>query len=87
VPPSPVRHRSNLPWLVLGSYAVAAAWPVPGPEARSVSVGEVALFHERVDPSLPVPTPASLLLNAGLGVQVCRPRRLARRPAALLIHR
>ena len=46
--------HKNLLWLLLGSYAVAAAWPEPGLKARSVSVGEVALFHERVNLSLPV---------------------------------
>ncbi|HMB07063.1 MAG TPA: bile acid:sodium symporter [Isosphaeraceae bacterium] len=76
--------HKNLLWLLLGSYAVAAAWPGPGLKARSVSVGEVALFHERVNLSLPVLTLAALLLNASLGVRVSQLRGLARRPAALL---
>lgn len=76
--------HKNLLWLLLGSYAVAAAWPEPGLKARSVSVGEVALFHERVNLSLPVLTLAALLLNAGLGVQVSQLRGLARRPVTLL---
>jgi len=76
--------HKNLLWLLLGSYAVAAAWPEPGLKARSVSVGEVALFHERVNLSLPVLTLAALLLNAGLGVQVSQLRGLARRPVMLL---
>jgi BASS family bile acid:Na+ symporter len=79
--------RRNLLWLLLGSYGVAAAGPGPELKARSVSVGEVALFREQVNLSLPVLTPASLLLNAGLGVQVSHLRGLARRPAALFIHR
>ena len=76
--------HKNLLWLLLGSYAVAAAWPEPGLKARSVSVGEVALFHERVKLSLPVLTLATLLLNAGLGVQVSQLWGLARRPMTLL---
>ena len=68
--------HKNLLWLLLGSYAVAAAWPEPGLKARSVSVGEVALFHQRVNLSLPVLTLAALLLNAGLGVQVSQLRGL-----------
>src|SRR4051812_9323658 len=76
--------HKNLLWLLLGSYAVAAVWPVPGLKARSVSVGEVALFHEQVNLSLPVLTLASLLLNAGLGVRLSQLRGLARRPAVLL---
>jgi hypothetical protein len=76
--------HKNLLWLLLGSYAVAAAWPEPGLKARNVSVGEVAFFHEQVDLSLPVLTLAALLLNAGLGVRVSQLRGLARRPVALL---
>jgi bile acid:Na+ symporter, BASS family len=71
-------------WLLVGSYAVGAVWPGPGLKARSVSVGEVNLFHEQVNLSLPVLALASLLLNAGLGVQVSQLQGLARRPAALL---
>jgi bile acid:Na+ symporter, BASS family len=76
--------HGHLVWLLLGSYAVGATWPGPGLKARGVSVGEVNLFHEQVNLSLPVLTLASLLLNAGLGVQVSQLRGLARRPAALL---
>ena len=76
--------HKNLLWLLLGSYAVAAAWPGPGLKARSISVGEVALFHEQLNLSLPVLMLAALLLNAGLGVRVDQLRGLARRPAALL---
>ncbi|MBV8318540.1 MAG: bile acid:sodium symporter [Planctomycetaceae bacterium] len=76
--------HKNLLWLLLGSYAVAAAWPGPGLKARNVSVGRVAFFHEQVNLTLPVLTLAALLLNAGLGVRVSQLRGLARRPAALL---
>jgi BASS family bile acid:Na+ symporter len=76
--------HGNLLRLLLGSYAVAAVWPGLGLRARGVSIGEVTLFHEQVNLSLPVLTLASLLLNAGLGVEVSQLRGLARRPAALL---
>src|SRR4051812_13941805 len=76
--------HENLLWLLLGSYAVAAAWPGPGLRARSVSVGEFALFHEQINLSLPVLSLAALLLNAGLGVRVVQLRGLARRPLSLL---
>ena len=72
--------HKNLLWLLLGSYALAAAWPGPGLKARGVSVGQVAFFHEQINLSLPVLTLASLLLNAGLGVQVAQLRGLALPP-------
>ena len=62
---------------------MAAAWPGLGLKVRSVSVGEVALFHEQVNLSLPVLMLASLLLNVGLDVQVAQLRGLGR-PVALL---
>ena len=76
--------HGHLLWLLLGSYAVAAVWPGPGLKARGVSFGEVTLFHERVNLSLPVLMLASLLLNAGLGVQLSQLRGLAKRPGGLL---
>jgi BASS family bile acid:Na+ symporter len=76
--------HKNLLWLLLGSYAVAAAWPGPGLKARGVSVGEVSFCGVPLDLSLPVLTLAALLLNAGLGVRVDQLQGLARRPAALL---
>ena len=48
--------HENLLWLLLGSYAVAAAWPGPGLKARGLSVGQVTLLHEPVNLSLPVLT-------------------------------
>ena len=76
--------HEHLLWLLWARTPSAAVWPGPGLKARGVSVGEVTLFHEQVNLSLPVLTLASLLLNAGLGVQVSQLRGLARRPAALL---
>lgn len=76
--------HKNLLGLLVGSYAVAAIWPGPGLKARGVSIGEVALFHERIKLSLPLLTLAMLLLNAGLGVQFARLRGLARHPSAVL---
>jgi BASS family bile acid:Na+ symporter len=71
-------------WLLLGSYAAAALWPALGLMVRDVSFGSVALLGERTTVSLPVLMLASLLFNAGLGVQTSQLRKLARRPAMLL---
>jgi bile acid:Na+ symporter, BASS family len=71
-------------WLLVGSYAVAALWPALGLEVRDVSFGSVALLGERTTVSLPVLMLATLLFNAGLGVQATQLRNLARRPMMLL---
>jgi BASS family bile acid:Na+ symporter len=76
--------RDNLLWLLLGSYAVAAAWPGPGLAARALSLGEVSVFGERTRLSLPLMLLSALLFNAGLGLPIDRLRGLARRPSALV---
>jgi BASS family bile acid:Na+ symporter len=76
--------HEHLLWLLIGSYAVAAFWPAPGLAIRNFSFGEIVLFHEKTNASLPVLMLAFLLLNAGLGVQASQLRTLARRPLPLL---
>lgn len=70
--------------LLIGSYVVAALVPWPGLRIRDVSFGRVELFHETTNVSLPLVMLASLLFNAGLGVQTSQLRGLARRPLALI---
>ncbi len=81
-----IAHRlhANLLWLLLGSYALAAVFPGLGLAARSVSLGEIPLIHDRLNVTLPVALLAALLLNAGLGVRVSQLGGVARRPAGLL---
>ncbi|MBX6314004.1 MAG: bile acid:sodium symporter, partial [Isosphaeraceae bacterium] len=76
--------HERLLWLLLGSYGVAALWPAAGLRARGLSLGEVALFREKMSLSLPLLMLSLLLFNAGLGVPLARLRGLARRPADLL---
>jgi BASS family bile acid:Na+ symporter len=76
--------HTNLLWLLVGSYAVAAIWPELGLKARGYSFGWVTVCHEPVELSLPVLMLGALLLNAGLGVRLAELRNLARRPWALL---
>jgi BASS family bile acid:Na+ symporter len=70
-------------WLLLATYALAAAWPGPGLALRGVSIGRVSLMGEAMDLSMPSMMLGFLLLNAGLGVRASELRNLARRPALL----
>ena len=70
-------------WLLLATYAVAAAWPGPGLALRGVSVGRFSMMGESMDLTLPSLMLGFLLLNAGLGVRASELRNLARRPALL----
>jgi BASS family bile acid:Na+ symporter len=70
-------HR-HLLWFLLGAYAAAALWPAPGVRLQEVTLGQAALFGETTRVTLPMMMLALLLLNAGLGVQISRPRELLR---------
>ncbi len=70
-------------WLLLGSYAVAAAFPRPGLALRGVSFGTVTLFGETTRLTAPSAMLAFLLLNAGLGMPTGQLRHLLRPPLAL----
>ena len=75
-------HKHFL-WLMIGSYAVAACAPSLGLAIRDVSVGRVALFGQTMRVSLSMLMLASLLLNAGLGVQWDQIREMLRSPNLL----
>src|SRR4051794_37546234 len=70
-------------WLLLATYALAAAWPGPGLAVRGVAIGRVSLMGEAMDLTLPSLMLGFLLLNAGLGVRASELRGLARRPGLL----
>src|SRR5262245_27666439 len=76
--------HDNLLWLLAFSYALSALVPGPGLWLRSVDLSAVGgTSLPRV--SLPAALLGFLLFNAGLGTEADRLRRLARRPALLLV--
>jgi BASS family bile acid:Na+ symporter len=77
-------HRHFI-WLLLGAYALAAAYPAPGLWIKDVSCGEVGLFGERTVVTLPMLMLALLLFNAGVGVQPSTLRHARRGPLILLV--
>ena len=68
-------HR-HLLWFLLAAYVVAAVWPGPGLWLKDVTFGEVVLFGQTTPVTLTMLLLALMLLNAGLGVQISRPREL-----------
>jgi BASS family bile acid:Na+ symporter len=63
-------------WLLLGSYAAAALWPMPGLWLKDFPIGDIPFAGSRARVTLPMLLLALLLLNAGLGVQTSRLRLL-----------
>ena len=76
--------HKHLLWLMIGSYAIAACSPSLGLSIRDVRLGEIALFGSKTRISLSMLMLASLLLNAGLGVQLDKIREMLRRPGLLV---
>jgi BASS family bile acid:Na+ symporter len=70
-------------WLMIGTYIVAAIAPGPGLWIRGVTLGEVELLGGRSRISLSMILLASLLLNAGFGVERGKIFGLMRRPGLL----
>jgi BASS family bile acid:Na+ symporter len=63
-------------WFLIGSYALAACFPIFGRWIREVSWGEIGLFPEKTTITLPMVMLALLLVNAGLWVQTSRLKHL-----------
>src|SRR4051812_8694695 len=68
---------------MVGTYTVAALAPGFGLWIRSVSLGEVELLGSETRINLSMVMLASLLVNAGLGVELAKVRALVRRPRLL----
>ncbi|HEY3788676.1 MAG TPA: hypothetical protein VGL71_07465, partial [Urbifossiella sp.] len=75
----------NLIWFLLGTYGVAAFFPGPGRSIRAASLGELQIFGESTNLSLPLLLLGFLLLNAGMGVHIARLRGLLNQPFALIL--
>jgi bile acid:Na+ symporter, BASS family len=78
-----VIHRHFI-WVILTSYVVAAALPGLGIWIRNTNLGEAPAQGSGLVFSLPVLMLATLLFNAGLGVNTEELRHLVQRPLVLL---
>ena len=76
-------HRYFI-WVIVGSYVIAAFFPALGLKIRDTHFGSLQLQQLHIDISLPSILLASLLLNAGLGVNKAELAQLANRPGLLL---
>ena len=75
--------HKRLLWLLMASYALAAALPAPGLGIRDIKFGELTAFGTRTHVSLSMIMLASLLLNAGLGVNLSQVRAVLGSPKLL----
>jgi BASS family bile acid:Na+ symporter len=77
-------HRYFI-WYLIGSYVFAAICPTFGRWIRAVSFGEIGLFREKTEITLPMLMLALLLMNAGLWVQTSRLKYLRHGSLVLLV--
>ncbi len=59
----------HLLWFLISAYAIAAVYPTVRLWIRSLSFGDITLFHEKTHISLLLLMLASLMFNAGLGLK------------------
>ncbi len=71
-------------WLLIGSYAIAAFVPSFGLWIRDASIGAISAFGATTQIRLSMVMLASLLLNAGLGVEVQKIGAMIRRPGLMI---
>jgi len=71
-------------WLIIGSYAVAAFAPALGLWIRDASLGSISAFGTTTRIRLSMVMLASLLLNAGLGVELTKIGAMLRRPLPMV---
>lgn len=71
-------------WVIVASYFAAAEFPALGLRIRRTDLGNISVFHNTLDVSLPLLMLAALLFNAGLGVKTSELKRLSRQPWPLI---
>jgi len=59
----------HLLWFLISAYAIAAVYPTVGLWIRSMSFGDITIFHEKTHISMLMMMLASLMFNAGLGLK------------------
>ena len=74
----------HLLWFLIGSYAIAAVYPTVGLWIRSISFGDITIFHEKTHISLLLLMLASLMFNAGLGLKTSQLQAVMRKKRVLV---
>lgn len=76
-------HRYFI-WIIITSYFIAALLPGFGIWIREMELGNIVLFQNKIEFSLPPLMLSLLLFNAGLGVKTKELTQLAHKPLVLL---
>ena len=74
----------HLPWLLISAYAIAAVFPTAGLWIRNVTFGNLSIFQTNIHGSLLLLLLATLMFNAGLGVQTSHLQSLVRKVGVLV---
>jgi BASS family bile acid:Na+ symporter len=75
----------HLLWFLISAYAIAAVFPSAGLGIRSVTFGEIPIFHTTIHVSLLLLLLATLMLNAGLGVKTLHLKSLLQKKTRVLL--
>lgn len=74
----------HLLWLLISAYAIAAVFPSAGLWIRNVTFGNLSIFQTNIHGSLLLLLLATLMFNAGLGVQTSHLQSLVRKVGVLV---
>lgn len=71
-------------WFLISAYALSAIFPAAGLWIRNVSLGDVYIFETQMHVSLLLLLLATLMFNAGLGVQTSHVRSLMQKSPVMV---
>lgn len=74
----------HLLWFLISAYALSAIFPAAGLWIRNVSLGDVHIFETQMHVSLLLLLLATLMFNAGLGVQTSHVRSLMQKSPVMV---
>ena len=74
----------HLLWFLISAYFIAAVFPSAGLGIRSVTFGDIPIFHTTIHVSLLLLLLATLMFNAGLGVKTSHLKSLLQKTGVLL---
>ena len=74
----------HLLWFLISAYALAAVFPSAGLQMRSLTFGEIPIFHTTLPVSLLLLLLATLMFNAGLGVKTSQLQSLMQKGRVIL---
>jgi BASS family bile acid:Na+ symporter len=76
--------QRHLLWFLSAAYVVAAVFPATGLQIRNISFGELIIYQQKINISLLMVMLATLMFNAGFGLNISHIKKYAEKKYVLL---